>query len=1176
MPRIPAMLLAACLLAATAARAGAPELPRFRVLGVPEGLPSSTVNALARDRAGYVWIATLDGLARYDGVGFRIWRHVPGDPRALPGNNVQAVHVDAQDRVWVATEFGGISVLDAGRSGFTHYRKATHPRIGSDDTWVFASRNGAVWFGTADGGLHRLDASGRIARWTQADGLPSDTILALAFDTAGTLWIGTDAGLARWDGRRMVAVALSGADPAPMVYSLTRAGDVLFAGTAAGVFRRGSDGAWTAPAWSPMFARPNAMLSYAREPDGACWLGSQRGLWHAPAGGVPVPVRLGEGRSGKPVLSLLPWRRALWAPVPGAGLGYLRSDWRRVAQFSRRDGGLGADQYRGVAPARDGGVWLAGSDGVVEHLESDGTVARLPQSGSGMLEHIKFSSVAEDRDGRLWLGHRGGLLRVDGARVDAWNNSHGDHPIPDGNVDLLRIAPDGTLWLSAQGGGIQQRDARSGAVIAQALVGEDLAIGGGDTEAMAFDGGGRPWIAGGMGLARWDAVHGRFVPVPELRGTRVHAFGFDGDDALWLQRITGLEHYRRIDDRWTRVARVSVSQRLPAVEGADLRIDASHRVWLSTRRGLFRWDPRTHRLQRSGVAEGLLSQEFQDHALTLTPTGTLAATTIDGVVMLFDTRIKDPAPGTPTLRIDGVDVRRQGRWRPWPARTALKLRPGDDEWRVRLRLLAYDAPAATRYWTRLDGFDRGWIAQGGERVFAGLPAGRYVLHARAVDAAGNAAREEVMRFQVLPPWWRSGWMAAAVLIACALLLWRAVRAWDAHEARAQALERIAHDRELARAASDAKSEFLATFGHEVRTPMTGVLGMTELLLGTSLVPQQRSYAESIRGAGQHLLRLMDDALDLARIEAGKLELVAADFDLHALLAEVRTLFAPIARGKGVEFSCVVAAAVPRTVHGDGHRVRQILLNLCSNAIKFTAQGRITLRTHAAAGGVRLEVHDTGPGMDAEAQARLFRRFEQADGARTTARYGGSGLGLAICRELATAMGGSIGVDSRPGVGSTFRVDLPLLPAGTIQCITPGPAVETDANPQRGHAILLVEDDALVAQVVRGQLQARGHAVTHAAHALDALAAMQVDAFDIALLDLDLPGIDGVELARLLRSLGHRLPLLALTARSDPQAEPMALAAGMDGLLRKPIEGARLAHAIERLLDGNSIPAPLRA
>jgi CheY-like chemotaxis protein len=413
-------------------------------------------------------------------------------------------------------------------------------------------------------------------------------------------------------------------------------------------------------------------------------------------------------------------------------------------------------------------------------------------------------------------------------------------------------------------------------------------------------------------------------------------------------------------------------------------------------------------------------------------------------------------------------------------------------------------------------------------------------------------------------------MAAALLVACALLLWRATCTWEAKAAQAQALERVARDRALARAASDAKSEFLATFGHEVRTPMTGVLGMAELLLGTPLALQQRSYAESIRGAGRHLLRLVDDALDLARIEAGKLELVDAEYDLHALVREVGALFAPLAQAKGIAFECCLAQALPRMVRGDAHRVRQILLNLCGNAVKFTPHGRVTLRAHAIHARMRLEVQDTGPGMDAQAMARLFQRFEQAEGALTTARYGGSGLGLAICRELASAMGGTIGVDSRPGEGATFRVDLPLVRAEAPPRSVHAPA--GDRESPRGYTILLVEDDVVVAQVVQGQLQARGYAVTHAAHALDALAAMQATAFDLALLDLDLPGVDGMELARLLRGLGHRLPLLALTARTDPQAEPMSLAAGMDGFLRKPVAGDRLVGAIIRALETQPLEA----
>lgn len=1142
--------------------AAVPEAPRFRMLGVAEGLPSSHVTAIAHDRAGYVWIATEDGLARYDGVGFRLWRHAPGDAGALPGNNVQALHVDAWDRLWVATEFGGISMLDAARSGFTHYRKATHATIGSDDTWAFASHRGALWFGTADGGLHRLDAGGRIRRWTMRERLPSDTILALAFDAQGVLWIGTDAGLARLDGTRVRTSVLPGSDPAPMVFSLTRDGNAVWAGTAAGVFRRDVDAGWRMPAWSAMFARPNALMSIARDGGGGSWIGSQRGLWHVPAGGVPVPVTIGHSPAAIPVVLLQ--RDALWVPAPRVGLGYLRSDWRRLAQFSKATGALGAAQYRTVIPARDGGFWIAGSEGVVERLDADGIAQPLPQSGKGALEHVFVASMVEDREGRLWLGHRRGLLRVDGTQVQAWMPGHATAPVPDGLIDLLRIAPDGTLWLSVQGAGIQQRDVRTGAVIVQVLAGEDPVLGSADTQAMDFDGGGRLWVTVADGLARWDALHGRFTAIPAMRGERVHAFGFDGPDDLWLHRTGGLEHYRRAGDGWTRVATVGADRQLPAIESAGLRVDAAHRVWLSTRRGLFRWDPGTRQLQRLGVEDGLLSQEFADRALTLTPSGTLAATTLDGAVVLLDTQAGSPDLPAPALRIDGFDVRRQGRWQAWPAGRDIVLRPDDHEWRVRLRLLSYDAPASTRYWTWLEGFDRGWVAQErGERVFTNLPAGKYTLRARADDAAGAHAREQRLRVQVLPPWWRSGWMAAALLMACALLVWRARRAWQTRRAHALALARSTRERELADAASHAKSEFLATFGHEVRTPMTGVLGMTELLLGTPLASQQRQYAEAIRGAGQHLLRLVDDALDLARIESGRLELVDADFDLHALLHEVHALFAPLAQSKGLVFHCEPSPGLPSVVHGDGHRVRQILLNLCSNAIKFTVEGHVTLRAHALAPGVRLEVHDTGPGLDAEVQARLFQRFEQAEGARTAARHGGSGLGLAICRELATAMGGGISVESRPGAGAVFRVDLPL-PEAAVDS-QPRTKVTVSASPRQGHAILLVEDDALVAQVVRGLLEARGHAVTHVGHALDALSAVQSQAFDLALLDLDLPGMDGVELARLLRAQGHRLPLVALTARSDGRAELLVLEAGMDAFLRKPVDGAQLGHAIAALM-----------
>jgi len=295
------------------------------------------------------------------------------------------------------------------------------------------------------------------------------------------------------------------------------------------------------------------------------------------------------------------------------------------------------------------------------------------------------------------------------------------------------------------------------------------------------------------------------------------------------------------------------------------------------------------------------------------------------------------------------------------------------------------------------------------------------------------------------------------------------------------------------------------------------------------------------------------------------------------------------------------------VRGDANRVRQILLNLLGNAIKFTERGEVSLRVcidgeprvsggavsrsdaaagrvlaepshadveirgHAHAGhapgpcarhdGIRLDVGDTGPGLNAEQQARLFRRFEQAEGARTAARYGGSGLGLAICQELAAAMGGSIAVDSAPGLGTRFSVWLPL-PAAALPSPLPR-ACGSGLKGQRSLALLLVEDDPTIAEVIAGLLRAQGHDVTHAAQGLAALIEVATARFDVAVLDLDLPGMDGFALARQLRVQGFAAPLIALTARADADAEPQSILAGFDRFIRKPVTGAMLASLLEQ-------------
>ena len=505
-----------------------------------------------------------------------------------------------------------------------------------------------------------------------------------------------------------------------------------------------------------------------------------------------------------------------------------------------------------------------------------------------------------------------------------------------------------------------------------------------------------------------------------------------------------------------------------------------------------------------------------------------------------------------------------------PAGPLLRLTAADRNLSLRLRPVrrgGHELPQ--RLW--LQGHDLTWrsVPASGEHRYARLTPGRLRLRlaVRGVDGRWNERPGLVLLVE--PAWWRS---QAALAAAGVLLL--AAAAWVAwlrrtRRRRRQAWELAQARQQLAEQHSEAKSRFLATLGHEIRTPMTGVLGMAELLQGSVLDAQQRHQVEAIQRAGRHLLCLVNDALDLARIEAGKLVLVDAPFELAPLLDDVAGLLKPLAQAKGLGFALQCEPGLPVALRGDATRVRQILFNLGHNAIKFCEKGQVLLGVSApAAGGLVLQVSDSGPGLSDDQQARLFRRFEP--GARREGDHGGgSGLGLAICRELAAAMGGAIRVHSETGRGATFVVELPLPQVES----PPAPAALRAPVAPDGSALQLlrVEDDAVVAEVVCGLLARLGHRVVHAPHGLAALAELEVSRFDLALLDLDLPGIDGVALARLIRRRGLALPLLALTARADGDAEPAARAAGMDGFLRKPVTGEILAEAITAAVHRGPLP-----
>jgi two-component system, sensor histidine kinase and response regulator len=389
-------------------------------------------------------------------------------------------------------------------------------------------------------------------------------------------------------------------------------------------------------------------------------------------------------------------------------------------------------------------------------------------------------------------------------------------------------------------------------------------------------------------------------------------------------------------------------------------------------------------------------------------------------------------------------------------------------------------------------------------------------------------------------------------------------------------EELAAARDAAVASARSKSEFLANVSHEIRTPLNGVLGMTNLLLGTSLTPEQREYADAIRTSGQALLAVVNDVLDLARVESGKLTIETIDFDLDDLIETVTDIFAARAAAKRLKFRTHIASDVPRYLRGDSHRINQVLLNLVGNAIKFTDRGEVVLTIMQAAredatARLRFLVTDTGIGIPAGVQKRLFTPFTQADGT-TTRKYGGSGLGLAVAKQMTEAMGGEIGVMSIAGEGSTFWFELPLLMQEQVE-----DKAATRWNLSEYRALLVDGNDVHRLMIAR-HLGYTAIAVDEVTGAGEALAAAYRRKYDVIIFDMQLPDDDGLSLARSIRKdpALATARLVLLTSFGRRRSDVIAFEnAGIDRFLVKPIRRSQLCDTVARLLTGEGGPVAKR-